>query len=451
MELNNIKRVYLVGIGGIGMSGLARYFHHLGCVVCGYDKTHTPLTDDLHNEGICVVFEDRQDWIPMSFQNNDEGTLIIYTPAIPKDSEILNYFRRKGFDLYKRSQVLGIISKSMYTIAVAGTHGKTTTSCMIAHILKDSGNNCSAFLGGISSNYQTNVLYGDNNIMVVEADEYDRSFLTLHPDIAIITSMDADHLDIYGDHSQLEESFKLFASQLKQGGTLIYHKGLPLGDGLIYAMNEQAQAMATNVRIEEGNFYFDFNDSKTSIPNIKMGIAGLHNIENAVAAIEAALHVEVSADAIHEALGSFKGVKRRFEYIVKNDNHIYIDDYAHHPEELRAAITSVKRLYPTKKLTVIFQPHLFTRTRDFADGFAEVLDMADELLMLDIYPARELPIEGVDSEMILGKMHLANKRKCGKQESIEIVQNEKPELLLTVGAGDIDTLVLPLKQVLDNV
>jgi UDP-N-acetylmuramate--alanine ligase len=451
MELNNIKRVYLVGIGGIGMSGLARYFHHLGCVVCGYDKTHTPLTDDLHNEGICVVFEDRQDWIPMSFQNNDEGTLIIYTPAIPKDSEILNCFRRKGFDLYKRSQVLGIISKSMYTIAVAGTHGKTTTSCMIAHILKDSGKDCSAFLGGISSNYQTNVLYGDNNIMVVEADEYDRSFLTLHPDIAIITSMDADHLDIYGDHSKLEESFKLFASQLKQGGTLIYHKGLPLGDGLTYAMNQQAQAMATNVRIEEGNFYFDFNDGKVSIPNIKMGIAGLHNIENAVAAIEAALHVEVSADAIHEALGSFKGVKRRFEYIVKNEGHIYIDDYAHHPEELRAAITSVKRLYPNKKLTVLFQPHLFTRTRDFADGFAEVLDMADELLMLDIYPARELPIEGVDSEMILSRMKLANKRKCGKQESIDIVQAEKPELLLTVGAGDIDTLVQPLKQILENV
>jgi UDP-N-acetylmuramate--alanine ligase len=451
MELNNIKRVYLVGIGGIGMSGLARYFHHLGCVVCGYDKTHTPLTDDLHNEGICVVFEDRADWIPMSFQELDAGTLIIYTPAIPKDAEILNFFRRKGFDLQKRSQVLGLISKSMFTIAVAGTHGKTTTSCMIAHILKDSGKDCSAFLGGISSNYQTNVLYGNNNIMVVEADEYDRSFLTLHPDIAIITSMDADHLDIYGDHSKLEESFKLFASQIKQGGTLIYRKGLPLGEGFTYAMNDEAQAMATNVRVEEGNFYFDFNDGSTSIPNIKMGIAGLHNIENAVAAIEAALHVEVSADAIHEALGSFKGVKRRFEYVVKNSDTIYIDDYAHHPEELRVAITSVKRLYPDKKLTVIFQPHLFTRTRDFADGFAEVLDMADELLLLDIYPARELPIEGVDSNTILSRMKLANKRICGKQESIEIVQLEKPELLLTVGAGDIDALVLPLKQVLENV
>ncbi|QHS54195.1 UDP-N-acetylmuramate--L-alanine ligase [Mucilaginibacter sp. 14171R-50] len=451
MELNNIKRVYLVGIGGIGMSGLARYFHHLGCVVCGYDKTHTPLTDELHNEGICVVFEDRADWIPMSFQELDSDTLVIYTPAIPKDSQILNFFRRKGFELYKRSQVLGIISKSMYTIAVAGTHGKTTTSCMIAHILKDSGKDCSAFLGGISSNYQTNVLYGDNNIVVVEADEYDRSFLTLHPDIAIITSMDADHLDIYGDHAHLEESFKLFASQIKQGGTLIYHKGLPLGNGFTYAMNHDAQAMATNVRIEEGNFYFDFNDGSTSIPDIKMGIAGLHNIENAVAAIEAALHVEVPPAAIHEALGSFKGVKRRFEYIVKNADHIYIDDYAHHPEELRAAISSVKRLYPDKKLTVIFQPHLFTRTRDFADGFAEVLDMADELLMLDIYPARELPIEGVDSDMILSRMKMLNKRKCGKQESIEIVRSEKPALLLTVGAGDIDQLVTPLKQALQDV
>ena len=451
MELKSIHRVYLIGIGGIGMSGLARYFHHLGCVVCGYDKTHTPLTDELHNEGICVIFEDRQDWIPMSFQEPAEGTLIIYTPAIPKDSAIVNYFRRKGFELYKRSQVLGLISKGMFTIAVAGTHGKTTTSGMIAHILKDSGKDCSAFLGGISSNYQTNVLYGNNDIVVVEADEYDRSFLTLHPNIAIITSMDADHLDIYGDHSQLEESFRLFASQIKPNGVLIYRKGLPLGEGFTYAMNDEAGAMASNIRIEDGNFYFDFSDGNTSIPNIKMGIAGLHNIENATAAIEAALHVEVSADAIREALGSFKGIKRRFEYIVKNTDHIYIDDYAHHPEELRAAITSVKRLYPNKKLTVIFQPHLFTRTRDFVDGFAEVLDMADEMLLLDIYPARELPIEGVDSNMILSRMKLANKRIVGKDESVQIIKNEKPELLLTVGAGDIDALVKPLKQALGYV
>jgi UDP-N-acetylmuramate--alanine ligase len=295
------------------------------------------------------------------------------------------------------------------------------------------------------------VLYGKNDIVVVEADEYDRSFLTLSPDTAIITSMDADHLDIYGDHSHLEESFRLFASQIKPGGVLIYKKGLPLAEGFTYTVNGEAGAMGHDIRIEDGNFHFDFDNGSTAIPNIRMGIAGLHNIENAVAAIEAALRLEISGDAIREALGSFKGVKRRFEYIVKNNEHIYIDDYAHHPEELRAAITSVKRLYPDKKLTVMFQPHLFTRTRDFVDGFAEVLDMADELLMLEIYPARELPIPGVDSNMVLNLMKLENKRLVGKQESLGIIKNEKPELLLTVGAGDIDTLVNPLKEILAHV
>src|ERR1700712_3520195 len=271
MELNNIKRVYLVGIGGIGMSGLARYFRHLGCVVCGYDKTSTELTSELHNKGIPVIFDDRKDWIPKIFQTPDESTLIIYTPAIPKDSEVLNFFKDKGFELFKRSQVLGIISKGMFTVAVAGTHGKTTTSTMIAHILKDSGIDCSAFLGGISSNYQTNVLFGSSNIVVVEADEYDRSFLRLYPDIAIITSMDADHLDIYGDHAQLTESFKLFASQIKLGGTLIYRKGLPLDTGFTYTVEGEADATATNIRIENGDFYFDFKNGDTSITNIRMG------------------------------------------------------------------------------------------------------------------------------------------------------------------------------------
>ncbi|MGZ3766676.1 MAG: UDP-N-acetylmuramate--L-alanine ligase [Mucilaginibacter sp.] len=451
MELQNIKRVYLIGIGGIGMSGLARYFAHLGCVVCGYDKTATDLTNDLHNEGIRAIFDDREDWIPLSFQTPDECTLVIYTPAIPKDSAILNFFRRKGFELFKRSQVLGLISKSMFTIAVAGTHGKTTTSCLVAHILKDSGKDCSAFLGGIASNYGSNVLFGNNDIVVVEADEYDRSFLTLYPDIAIITSMDADHLDIYGDHSQLTDSFKKFASQIKENGTLIFHEDLPLTSGVTYSAHGHADAKATNVRIEDGDFYFDFKNETTSINDIKLGIAGLHNVENATAAIEAALRVGVEPGLIKNALGSFKGVKRRFEYIVKNEDHIYIDDYAHHPEELRAAITSVKKLYPHKKLTTIFQPHLYTRTRDFADGFAEVLDMTDELIMLDIYPARELPIEGVDADLILSRMKLLNKRKCGKQEAVDLVRIEKPELLLTVGAGDIDQLVGPLKNALENV
>ena len=452
MELQNIKRVYLIGIGGIGMSGLARYFAHLGCVVCGYDKTATDLTNDLHNEGIRAIFDDREDWIPLSFQTPDACTLVIYTPAIPNNSVILNFFRKKGFELYKRSQVLGIISKSMFTIAVAGTHGKTTTSCLVAHILKDSGKDCSAFLGGIASNYNTNVLFGNNNIVVVEADEYDRSFLTLHPDIAIITSMDADHLDIYGSHEQLTDSFRQFASQIKDGGTLIYHEDLPLtAQGITYSAGGPADAKALNIRVEHGDFYFDFKNSNITIHNIRMGIAGLHNIENATAAIEVALKLDIAPELIKNALGSFKGVKRRFEYVVKNKEHIYIDDYAHHPEELRAAITSIKKLYPDKKLTTIFQPHLYTRTRDFVDGFAEVLDMSDELIMLDIYPARELPIEGVDADMILNRMQLLNKRKCGKQEAIDLVGIEKPELLLTVGAGDIDQLVGPLKNALENV
>ena len=451
MELKNIQRVYLIGIGGIGMSGLARYFRHMGCVVCGYDKTSTELTGELQQEGIPVIFDDDDTFVPASFHTPDEHTLIIYTPAVPKDSVILNFFKNNGFELYKRSQVLGILSKGMYAVAVAGTHGKTTTSTMIAHILKDSGKDCSAFLGGISTNYHTNVLYGKNNIVVVEADEYDRSFLTLHPDIAIITSMDADHLDIYGDHSHLTESFRLFASQIKPGGKLIHKNGLPLQTGFTYAVEAKADANGLNVRVHNDDFYFDFSNAQVVINDIRMGIPGTHNVENAVAAIEAALLMDVSPAAIKSALGSFKGVKRRFEYIVKKPGCIYIDDYAHHPEELKACIRSIKRLYPGKKLTAIFQPHLYTRTRDFADGFAEALDLADELIMLDIYPARELPIEGVSAEMILERMKMLNKRKCGKQETIEIIKNEKPALLLTVGAGDIDQLVQPLKHVLEDV
>jgi UDP-N-acetylmuramate--alanine ligase len=448
MELQNIKRVYLIGIGGMGMSGLARYFHHLGCVVCGYDKTSTDLTNELKNEGIQIIFDDNEEWIPMSFRKPDEGTLIIYTPAVPKDSAIVNFFQKRGFELFKRSQVLGLISKGKYTVAIAGTHGKTTTSTMVAHILKDSGKDCSAFLGGIASNYNSNVLYGKNDIVVVEADEYDRSFLTLYPNIAVITSMDADHLDIYGDHQHLTDSFKLFASQIKESGVLIHKQGLPLDTGYTYSIKDAADAIALNVRIEDGSFFFDFRNVNIDIKDIQLGIPGFHNVENATAAIEATLRLGVNPDAIKSALASFRGVHRRFEYIVKTPEHIYIDDYAHHPEELRAAINSVKKLYPDRKLVTIFQPHLFTRTRDFADGFAEVLDMTDELILLDIYPARELPIEGVDAEMILSRMQLVNKRKLTKQQAIDAIANEKPALLLTVGAGDIDQLVEPLKNAL---
>lgn len=450
MELENIKRVYLVGIGGIGMSGLARYFKRRGCVVCGYDRTRTPLTAALMNEGIPVVFQDEADNIPVSFQEKDPNTLIIYTPAIPKDSDILKYFIAGSFILKKRSEVLGIISKGMFTIAVGGTHGKTTTSSMIAHILRDSGYDCSAFLGGIATNYNSNVLFGDNNTLVVEADEFDRSFLTLHPDIAIVTSMDADHLDIYGDKSHLVESFRQFVSQLKPGGRLIYRKGLQLHGGKTYSANQVADIQAVNVRIHDGSFCFDFKSADHYIEDIRMGIPGLHNIENATAAIEVALGLGIASDNIRTAMAGFKGVKRRFEYIVKTKEHIYIDDYAHHPEELRACLSAVKALYPDRKLTTIFQPHLFTRTRDFASGFSEVLGMTDELIMLDIYPAREQPIEGVSSEMILERVNIPDKKILGKKDVVGYIRETKPRLLLTVGAGDIDTLIGPLKEVLEN-
>ena len=450
MELENINRVYLIGIGGIGMSGLARYFKKRGCDVFGYDKTQTALTSILIEEGIQISFIDELVEIPAVFNLPDIHTLIIYTPAIPRDSTILNFFLDADFSLKKRSEVLGIISKGMFTIAVAGTHGKTTTSSIIAHILKDSGYDCTAFLGGIASNYNSNFLLGNTNTLVVEADEYDRSFLTLHPDIAVITSMDADHLDIYGDKNQLTQSFQLFASQLKNGGKLIYRKGLELENGICYAANENAEVQALNVQIKDGDFWFDFKNGSIAIDDIQFGLPGLHNIENAVAALEVSLILGISVEKIKSALANFKGVKRRFEYVVKNEKHVYIDDYAHHPEELRACIQAVKSLYPDKKLTVIFQPHLFSRTRDFADGFAEVLSSADQLILLDIYPARELPIEGVTSAMILEKIIGVDKKICGKQEAIDLIRNEKPELLLTVGAGDIDTLIKSLKNSLEN-
>jgi UDP-N-acetylmuramate--alanine ligase len=449
MKLDNIHKVYLVGIGGIGMSGLARYFHQNGCFVNGYDKTETPLTLALVTEGIDVNYQDSIKNIPNDFQTNSESTLIIYTPAIPAGSEILQFFIQNGFTVKKRSQVLGILSEGMFTIAVAGTHGKTTTSCLIAHILKSSGNDCSAFLGGLSSNYNTNILIGKNNVMVVEADEYDRSFLTLHPDIAIITSMDADHLDIYGDADHLKQSFQLFSSQIKPNGKLIRKAGLDLNGGKTYSINTKADAIAENIHVENGTFVFDFRNENIELKDLILGLPGQHNIENAVAAIEVALLMDIEVDRTREALHSFKGVKRRFEYQLNADK-IYVDDYAHHPEELRAFFKAIRTLYPDRKLTAIFQPHLFTRTRDFADGFAEVLSTVDDLLLLEIYPARELPIPNVNSQMLIDKITLKNKRICSKQQAMDYVKEQQPQLLVTVGAGDIDTLVEPLKNLLQN-
>jgi len=450
MELSKINRVFFVGIGGIGMSALARYFAKRGQVVCGYDKTRTKLTETLEKEGILITYVDESSSMPATFTDTDEETLIVYTPAIPKHSEILNHFIDKGFSLKKRSEVLGIISEGMFCIAVAGTHGKTTTSSIIAHILKDTGYDCTAFLGGITSNYNSNVLFGNNNVVVVEADEYDRSFLTLHPDVAVVTSMDADHLDIYGDKSHLEESFWLFAGQLKAEGTLYAHEGLPLENSISYAASSTATAKAENLRVEGSKFVFDYSDDTQSIKDISLMLPGKHNVENTTVAIAIALQLGIDAEKVKQAVANFKGVKRRFEYIVNNGKQIYIDDYAHHPEELKACFDAVRQLYPDKKLTVIFQPHLFTRTRDFADEFAKVLGTADELMLLEIYPARELPLEGINSQFLLDKITLTDKKICGKDFVVQHVKDTKPELILTVGAGDIDTVIEPLKNVLNN-
>ena len=450
INIDQIKQVYLIGIGGIGMSGLARYFKHLGSKVSGYDRTETDLTIKLVEEGIAVVYQDDVNLVPAEFAQPSEGSLVIFTPAIPKDLKIKHYFIDKGFEIYKRSQVLGFISASRFTIGVAGTHGKTTTSTMIAHVLKDSGYDCSAFLGGISSNYNTNVLYGNNNVVVVEADEYDRSFLTLHPNIAVVTSADADHLDIYGDESHLIESFEMYLDRVVEGGCRIVKKGLPFSGEISYSKDEKADAYAENIEVNDGEFHFDYVNGDLRIDNIKLGIAGLHNIENALAAITVALLLDIEQDKIVAALANFTGAKRRFEFVVRNENAIYIDDYAHHPEELRAFLLSMRKLYPTKKLTVIFQPHLFSRTRDFVDGFAEVLGMADELLLMEIYPARELPMEGITSSWLLDKINLENKRVVTPEQVLEYVKNECPELVVTVGAGDIDRLVKPLKRILEK-
>jgi len=459
MSFENVHNVYFIGIGGIGMSALARFFKAQDKTVAGYDKTSTPLTDELIDEGIEVHFNDHVTSIPHILRTTEfskDNTLVIYTPAVPKDHTELNYFIDNGFEVKKRSEVLGMITANHFTIAVAGTHGKTTTSSMIAHLLTASGVECTAFLGGISKNYHSNLLLPKNDtgnsVFVVEADEYDRSFLQLYPDIAIITSMDADHLDIYGDKKFLEQSYRLFAQQVKPGGKLIYKKGLPLDDlkGMTYAMFNPCDYFASDVRIENHQYYFNWNNSSSSISNLSTEMPGLHNIENAVAAIAAARQMNVSSEHILAAMHSYHGVKRRFDYQVKKGNVVYIDDYAHHPEELRACIAAAHALYPEKKITGIFQPHLYSRTRDFADEFAKSLSMLDALLLLDIYPARELPIEGVTSEMIFEKVTIQDKTLCTLDNVPDILKGKEVEVLLTLGAGDIDQLVIPIKKELEK-
>ena len=463
MNFKDIKYAYFLGIGGIGMSAIARYFNHQGIKVYGYDKTETPLTKELIHEGIEIHFEDLGFKI-LDFRFNPNETLVVLTPAIPKDHEEWKWFRENEFTIMKRSQVLGIISDEYQTIAVAGTHGKTTTSTLIAHILKQSKIDCAAFLGGISTNYNSNLLLHktehqalntEHQFLVVEADEFDRSFLTLHPSISIITSTDADHLDIYGKHEELKKSFLDFANNLREGGTIFIKKGLDISDKIDkkeslknYSIKEKADVFASNIRIEGDIYYFDLHIGERILNNLHLGIPGMHNVENAVAACAACIQAGVTDEELRSALASFSGVKRRFEYLIKTSNMVYIDDYAHHPEELRAIISSVKQMYHDKKITVIFQPHLYSRTRDFVDGFAESLSLADDVLLLDIYPARELPMEGVSSEMIFNKMSIEHKLLCSKKDIIEIISKKRPDVLLTLGAGDIDQLVEPLKKLL---
>ena len=453
-----MKFVFFLGIGGIGMSALARYFKSAGKTVAGYDKTETPLTVALQSEGIAVSFVDQVELLPSFVTDTslNEQTLIIYTPAIPKDHYQFNYILNSGLHIVKRSVVLGWITKDSFTIAVAGTHGKTTTAAIITHILKSAGINCTAFLGGVSTNYQSNFIsgqYGDGSkpVIVVEADEFDRSFLTLHPDIAVITSMDADHLDIYGEKKELEDSYRLFAKQVKPYGILITKYGLPVNSTVppvSYSIYSEADFCTTKISVLQHAYHFDISTPTGDYKNWSLGMPGLHNIENAIASIAVAFHMNISPEKIQHALHTFLGVKRRFEYHLKNDKCTYIDDYAHHPEELRATISSVKELYNEQKVTGVFQPHLFSRTRDFADGFAASLSLLDAVIMLDIYPARELPIEGVNSNMILDKITISDKQLCSKEAMLSEIKGRRPEVVLTLGAGDIDQLVERVKTVL---
>jgi UDP-N-acetylmuramate--alanine ligase len=452
LTFSRFKHFYFLGIGGIGMSALARYFKRMGKNVAGYDKTPTPLTAELESEGITIHFKDDVKLIDGEVLGQKENTLIIFTPAIPADHSELNYFRANNYVIRKRSEVLGMITEDSFTIAVAGTHGKTTTSSMIAHILKASSLNCSAFLGGISKNYNTNLLLPDNagekSFTVVEADEYDRSFLALSPSISVITSMDPDHLDIYGNESYMVDSYRMFAEKLRANGTLIYKKGLNLADIAVakntYSVKGDADYSATNIRISDHRYHFDWNNSSARINDLTSDMPGLHNVENAVAAIAVARRLGISDANIKEALSTYLGVKRRFDYQIRRNDFVYIDDYAHHPEELRACISSVKELYPGWKVTGIFQPHLFSRTRDFAEGFAKSLSLLDSLILLDIYPARELPIQGITSEIIFDKVQIKDKIIVPKDEVINQLSRSKQQAVLTLGAGDIDQLVAPI-------
>jgi UDP-N-acetylmuramate--alanine ligase len=441
LSFENIHNVYFIGIGGIGMSAIASYFNSNGKNVAGYDKVPTEITKTLEKSGVEIHFEDTLASIPTIFKNID-NTLVVYTPAVPKNHLQLNYFLNNNYNVLKRSEVLGIITKSTFCLAVAGTHGKTTTSTILGHILHEAGTNATSFLGGISENYQSNLILGGNEISVVEADEFDRSFLKLSPNIACITSMDADHLDIYGEHSALEQSFKDFAAKVSD--TLFVRKGLPI-EAKTFGIEERADYDAQNIRIENGTFIFDVQTPSEIIKNIQINLPGKHNVLNTVAALAMANSYGISLQVIAKALLNFKGIKRRFSYQIKTDELVLIDDYAHHPTEINAVVDAVRELYPTKKVLGVFQPHLYSRTRDFATDFAKSLSQFDELILLDIYPARELPIEGITSKWLLSKIAVENKQISSKEKLVENILKSNAQVIVIIGAGDIGELVVKIK------
>jgi UDP-N-acetylmuramate--alanine ligase len=445
-KLDTIKNIYFIGIGGIGMSALARYFVAKGCVVNGYDKTKTILTEALSELGIEIHYEDNIDLI------DKNASVVVYTPAIPESQSELAYYRANGYEVVKRSDVLGWITEGTVNICVAGTHGKTTVSTMIAHLLRDSGYGCTAFLGGIAANYNTNFWSSDNNVVVVEADEYDRSFLKLHPSVAVITSMDADHLDIYKTPAAFEDAFVSFSEKVKAGGLLLAKKGLAREASfdtsklVTYSLNGTgASIYAKDITVVNGAYWFTAVGPDWQIEELVLNMGGLHNIENALVATSVAVHLGIDPEKIKIALANFTGVKRRFEYLVKTSEQVLIDDYAHHPAELAALISGVRSLYSNQKLTLVFQPHLFSRTQDLCDGFADSLSAADEVVLLPIYPARELPIPGVTSEMIAHKMTHKNVVLLEKEAVSDWVKKQQPKLLVMAGAGDIDVLIRNIK------
>lgn len=428
MNLKNIHNIYFIGIGGIGMSALARYFVTEGKLVSGYDKTKTNLTDELETLGIKVHFNDNIKSIDSVFFNKKE-TLVVYTPAIPNNHSELNYFVDNGFVVLKRSQVLGLITENTYCLAVAGTHGKTTTTSILGHLLVESGVEVTAFLGGIAENYNSNIILKGSKVSVVEADEFDRSFLTLSPDLACITSMDADHLDIYGKKEALEESFIDFSKRIKPKGKLFVKKGLPI-NGITYGVDEDADYSAKNIKITNGSYVFDVKTPNQNIKNVLFNLPGRHNLSNALIALAMAIEFGCAPYSLVSALASYKGVKRRFTYQIKTEEFVFIDDYAHHPEEINAVHQAVREMYPTKEVLVVFQPHLFSRTRDFIEEFALSLSKFDSVLLLDIYPARELPIDGVNSSWLLSKINNPNKNLIKKSEIVSEIKKLAPMLLL---------------------